>query len=159
MEISPLAKKDESIMADQSISFVIPFDQFKAAGFSSFESVEWVSIPADFKISEVTAISWDISELLTVAERTETKVDALTDSMDEVRSKLDSIIERLGEMSQEEPLEMTDEQAREMILEYLKKTTTTYPSDIAYDLNLDYDQVGRILEALEREGIVGPHEK
>lgn len=50
-----------------------------------------------------------------------------------------------------------DKEAKEEILFYLKGKHTCYISDIAYDLNIDYDQVGRILNSLMVNGIVMLH--
>ena len=44
--------------------------------------------------------------------------------------------------------------ARSRIIEYLRKKGTAYPSEIADELDLDYNFVVDILEQLVKEGIV-----
>jgi hypothetical protein len=45
--------------------------------------------------------------------------------------------------------------ARQEIEEYFKTKDEAYTSDACLDLGLDYDQVCRVIEDLEREGTLG----
>jgi len=100
---------------------------------------------------DMTAVSQDMGEVMNVSYRVEAKIDKALESLARIETKLTK--------NEEEPLprEVPDEDARREILLHLKGKKVCYPSDIAYDLNLDYDQVSRILNQLAEEGVVGPH--
>jgi hypothetical protein len=47
-------------------------------------------------------------------------------------------------------------EARDEIVSYLAERSEAYPSDIANELNLDYDLVTEVLDALREEGAAAP---
>lgn len=51
-----------------------------------------------------------------------------------------------------EPLNVTDEKAREMILSYMKIENKAMPSDISRHLRLDFEQVMRVTVQLIEDG-------
>ncbi len=51
--------------------------------------------------------------------------------------------------------DVSDEEIRRLIIYYISGHDIFYPSDIAYELNLDYDQVCRVLNLLKNEGVIG----
>ena len=52
-------------------------------------------------------------------------------------------------------LNVSDEEVRELIKDFISDRDIFYPSDIAYELNLDYDQVCSVLDLLKNEGVIG----
>ncbi len=83
-------------------------------------------------------------------------LESLHRKIDTLSAKIDQLLDYLTEENVED---VTDEEAKNMILEYLHDKKHCYPSDIAIDLDLDYEQVRRILEQLEDEGVVGPRDR
>ncbi len=54
----------------------------------------------------------------------------------------------------EDMLDVEDEQAREMIIEYMREHQEAWPQDISRDLRLDFAQVMRITRTLVSEGVL-----
>lgn len=93
-------------------------------------------------------------KMVTMLRRISDKLDVDSDDVlgPEATSGEGNSVE--GELVQD----VDDEIAREMIIQHLRGKGVTYPSDISDELNLDYDQVGRVLRQLEEEGVIEPHE-
>ncbi|MBI4895532.1 MAG: winged helix-turn-helix transcriptional regulator [Candidatus Aenigmarchaeota archaeon] len=63
-----------------------------------------------------------------------------------------SVREKLESIKIIEPRTLSAEKARKEIIEFLKENKKAYPSDIADELNIDYDTVLEIVKDLMKEG-------
>lgn len=93
-------------------------------------------------------------------EPAETMLSELTEAVRDLRTEIRKLREELrreadvrGEPPQVEP--MSDQDARRLIEELMRRGGDLYPSDISEQLGIAYVQVVRVLEALESEGLIG----
>ena len=93
-------------------------------------------------------------KMVTMLRRISDKLNVDSDDVLDPEATSDDGNSGAGELVQD----VDDEIAREMIIQHLRGKGVTYPSDIADELNLDYDQVGRVLRQLEEEGVIEPYE-
>lgn len=92
-----------------------------------------------------------IIELQNMADRTRQDMASIKDDM---RNLLDKLDDMTGE-AHEEPQnirEMTTDEIKKLILVEVGVDKPFYPSDVAFDYDLDYDAVLEAVESLRREG-------
>ena len=152
-EVEPFTVSLHSAIAlDSTQFFWSEWDTLKAKGSWTIGTAEEV------KLYNATTISEDMTELISVAHRTEGKVDDNKTILEKIAEKLEVSMDGDTEQDEMMCLDVSDDEAREMIIQHLRGKGVTYPSDIAGELNLNYDQVGRVLRQLEEEGVIEPHE-
>ncbi len=115
------------------------------------------TLSLDFPTEIETVKFWDLHE--TVLEVKSLLEEINMKMMEQIR-RFKLIMERLEieDNPTDEPLEITevdDDQAREMIIEYMREHQEAWPQDISRDLKLDFAQVMCITRALLDEGVLG----
>ena len=106
----------------------------------------------DFKIYDTTSVSGDLTELIDVAHRTERKVDDVRDMLERIAKSLNISVSGSSDGVIEDVLEVDDETAMELILEFMETHERAWPQDISLALRLDFGQVMRITRNLLKEG-------
>jgi hypothetical protein len=84
-------------------------------------------------------------------------IDALKQSIDELKKEVASLTNQLEAVTAQltaKPREISDEAAKTEIKQYFESLDgdVIYPSDVADDLNIDYDTVARLIQELVADG-------
>jgi hypothetical protein len=107
-----------------------------------------------FVIYDTTTVSDDVKEIMIVAHRTEGKVDEILNLLKNTAEKNEE-----SDNKDTECLDIADEDASAMIIEYMKEHSRAWPQDISLELRLDFEQVMRITRKLLDEGVLNDSDK
>ncbi|KXB07737.1 hypothetical protein AKJ51_00040 [candidate division MSBL1 archaeon SCGC-AAA382A20] len=114
------------------------------------------------KISEEEIMSKTVQDSLRNMFKSLEEIESpMVQKLDQVHEKLDRIeerLERLEEVNQMQTVvvrEISEEQAREEILDYLEEKEKAYPSDIAEDLNISLGLTLDVIHDLKEEEKLG----
>jgi len=128
------------IMKPEELKFIDTTTMLTTVAYDSHEMIQEMRVGQE--------------KMVTMLRRISDKLDVDSDDVLGPEATSDDGNSVDGELVQD----VDDEIAREMIIQHLGGKRVTYPSDMADELNLDYDQVGRVLRQLEEEGVIEPYE-
>ncbi len=124
----------------------------------------WEVIPSDktsvqFERFEYSTLDLkrDMEEFLTVAHSTDAKLDEIKDGQDRMARMLRRVQEHLGIEEDEDAIELrnvSDEEATQLIEEYMREHGRAWPQDVAEDLRLPFAQVMKITTMLMKKGVL-----
>ena len=142
--------KDLMDRMDSDIRISIPADTSETIVlFSEVSSATPVSIET-IEIYDRTAMAENLNEVLTIAHRTEQKVDEIMHILKNNSRNDDE--DTLGET--QECLDVSDEEARALIEGFIREHGSAWPQDISLNLKLDFEQVMRITRKMIDEGVL-----
>lgn len=101
-------------------------------------------------ISELAGMVHTIHDIQTSMQNMERNVELMKGDIRNIMKKLDDVTNEDGELRETEKMPVGD--IKNLILTEMEVDKPFYPSDVALDHNLDYDDVLEAVELLRREG-------
>ncbi len=127
--------------------------------YSDWEIISSDKTSVQFERFEYSTVDLkrDMEEFLSVAHSTDAKLDEIKDGQDRMARMLRRVQEHLGIEDDKDAIELrevSDEEATQLIEEYMKEHGRAWPQDVAEDLRLPFAQVMKITTMLMKKGVL-----